>query len=414
MRVAIISSGFLPVVDGVSMAVLHRLQYLCDLNHTVLLLVPDYEPLQEMYPNWRTYVGSFLPRIEIVPLPSQPALGLAFERDLKPKSYGHLLEALRSFQPDLIHVDEPERLSFCLLRKPGLAYARQRQIPCVGFFHTHYIDYLDDYVQWPTAILSGAKSVLRMIFSWIYNSYDATLVASQSTAQKVGKMGIRNVVQGDFLGFDGTLFQSTQRQPHFFEATYGLCHLESTVKLLFVGRLTPDKGWGFTCTAFSQLVDVIDPTRISLIIVGDGPLRNELEQTLSAQLPHVHFLGRVAPQQMPALLANSDIHVTTSLKETTGLTVLEASAVGIPVLAPRAGGVVDYIQDGQTGLLFNPHDQDDFVQKLKRLIESPTLRQDMGYQGRKSVAQYRWDIVTENLLQCWQTYVTKTKSNVSL
>ncbi|MEO0378339.1 MAG: glycosyltransferase, partial [Cyanobacteria bacterium P01_A01_bin.17] len=108
-----------------------------------------------------------------------------------------------------------------------------------------------------------------------------------------------------------------------------------------------------------------------------------------------------------ALLANSDIHVTASAKETTGLTVLEASASGIPILAPRAGGVVDYIDDGQTGFLFNPQDPEDFVQKLRFLIENMTVRQAMGAAGKDHVIQYSWEQAVERLLIFWQTKISE-------
>ncbi|PZD73191.1 GDP-mannose-dependent alpha-mannosyltransferase [Acaryochloris thomasi RCC1774] len=407
MKIALISSGFLPVVDGVSVAIANRLQQLSRQGHSVLLLVPDYAALGQTYPDWQTHVGSILPNVKVVPLESNPALGLAFERDVKPKAYRTVLAELGAFAPDIIHVDEPERLSFCLLKKPGIAYARQHNIPCVGFFHTHYIDYIDDYVTCPKIFTAGIQALFKVLFAWIYNSYDATLVASPTTYQAVCRMGIRNAVQDDFLGFDAPSFWAVQRQPHFFEQTYGLKNLENTVRLVFVGRLTPDKGWGFTCHAARQLIKAVNPADVSLIIVGDGPLRESLEQDLGSLFTHVHLLGRIPPQQMPALLANSDIHVTASAKETTGLTVLEASASGIPILAPRAGGVVDYIYDGQTGFLFNPQDPEDFVQKLRFLIENMTVRQAMGAAGKDHVIPYSWEQAVERLLIFWQTKISE-------
>ena len=63
-------------------------------------------------------------------------------------------------------------------------------------------------------------------------------------------------------------------------------------------------------------------------------------------------------------------------------------ATGIPVLAPRAGGLVDSIQDGENGLLFTPQDTADFTTKLKTLIDNPKLRQTMGIKAREFVAGY--------------------------
>ena len=124
-----------------------------------------------------------------------------------------------------------------------------------------------------------------------------------------------------------------------------------------------------------------------------------ISQELTKLAPHTHLLGRVSLDDVPALLINSDIHVTTSEKETKGLTILEAMAAGIPVLAPRAGGLFDSIENG---LLFKPQDTADFITKLKTLIDNPKLRQTMGIKAKVSVAGYSWEQATKNLLEIWQ------------
>ena len=85
-------------------------------------------------------------------------------------------------------------------------------------------------------------------------------------------------------------------------------------------------------------------------------------------------------------------------------------AAGIPVLAPRAGGLVDSIEDGENGLLFKPQDTADFTTKLKTLIDNPKLRQTMGIKARESVAGYNWEQATKNLLKIWQQQI-EAKSN---
>lgn len=135
-----------------------------------------------------------------------------------------------------------------------------------------------------------------------------------------------------------------------------------------------------------------------------------ISQELTKLAAHTHLLGRVSLDDVPALLINRDIHVTTSEKETKGLTILEAMAAGIPVLAPRAGGLVDSIKDGENGLLFKPQDTADFTTKLKTLIDNPKLRQTMGIKARESVARYNWEQATKNLLKIWQQQI-EAKSN---
>jgi glycosyltransferase involved in cell wall biosynthesis len=135
-----------------------------------------------------------------------------------------------------------------------------------------------------------------------------------------------------------------------------------------------------------------------------------ISQELAKLAPHTHLLGRVSPDDVPALLINSDIHVTTSEKETKGLTILEAMAAGISVLAPRTGGLVESIEDEENGLLFTPQDTADFITKLKTLIDNPKLRQTMGIKSKASVAGYSWEQATKNLVKIWQQQI-EAKSN---
>jgi glycosyltransferase involved in cell wall biosynthesis len=208
------------------------------------------------------------------------------------------------------------------------------------------------------------------------------------------------------LGFDRDKFHPSLRQANFFAHEYGLTEVDRQVKLIFLGRLTPDKGWGFTLSALPQIFEAIEPNKLAILIVGDGEMKEKIATQLGRFTPHVHLLGRVSPDKIPAILANSDLHVTASEKETRGLTIVEAFASGIPVLAPRAGGVMENIEDGINGFCFTPKDRQDFIYKLKLLVENPSLRQEMGLQGRNSVAsKYSWDETVANLLQVWQEQI---------
>ena len=407
MRIAIISSGFLPVLDGVSIAVFNRLQVLSQTGYHVLLLCPEYGKLQHIYPDWKEYTGNILPNINVVNLPSTAAIGLDFERDLHRIAASMILQELQAFQPDIIHVDEPERLAMRCLKIPGIDFAQRAQIPCVSFFHTNYIEYLEDYFPLPLFMFNGVQWALKKIFSSIYNTYDITLVSSRITTEKLIKMGIKNTLYAELLGFDSHQFQVQRNDAFFFDHQYQLSGLQGKTTLLFVGRLTPDKGWDFTLKALSQLGQVAKLDQIALLIAGEGPLRDQIAAHLGQISDHVYFLGRIPPAQMPALYVNSDIHVTTSEKETRGLTALEAFAAGTVVIAPQAGGLRDSIKDGYNGLLYTPQDQDDFIKKLGLLINNPTLRYKLSEEGKKHIEQYSWEMTVQRLLNIWKEQIEK-------
>ncbi|BAZ44139.1 putative group 1 glycosyl transferase [Chondrocystis sp. NIES-4102] len=403
MKIAIITSGFLPIIDGVTVSGLQRLIKLSKAGHQVILFCPDYSSLQADYPNWRDYTGNILPGVKVINLASGSFVGLEYEPNVTIQSYSTVLEQLKEFKPDIIHVDEPERLFVGFWRIAGLDYAKQAGIPCVSFFRTNFLDYLEDYFPLPQPILAAIKFLVQKLIVWVYNSYDLTLVTSKVTYPEVIKMGIRNAKHSNLVGFDSCAgYQPSVRQTDFFQAKYGLAKVDQLIKIVFLGRLYPDKGWNFTLEAFKTVSQQTDLTKVAIIIAGDGPMRSQIARELGNVAPNVYFLGRVDPQEVPPLLVNCDLHVTTSEKETRGLTVLEAFAAGIPVIAPNSGGVVENIQPDTNGLLYIPGDDLDFTIKLKKLIENPALRKEMGDRARLSVQEYSWDKSVQNLINIWQ------------
>ncbi len=406
MKIAILSSGFLPVVDGVTVAQMNRLRWLSRWGHEVLLFCPDYQPIEGIYPNWREFTGEILPGVRVVNLASTPYLGIEFERNVSSKSYERVLRELAAFQPDVIHVDEAERLANGFFKFPGVKFAKKAGIPCVSFFHTNFVEYAEDFLEVPVPILKGLQFILKRLFAWVYNAYDVTLVGSHDAYEKVTRMGIRNGLRGDFLGVDLELFGAELREPNFFEQQYGLGEMAEKVKLVFVGRLTPDKGWRFAMNALEQMARQQDMSHVAILIAGDGEMQAEIAERLGGL---AHFLGRIPPDDIPALLANCDVLVTTSEKETRGLTILEGFAAKIPAIAPNAGGVTDSIKDGVNGFLFVPGNVDDFAEKLNRLISDPRLREEIGLRGRESVRELDWEQTTGNLLKVWEREIARKR-----
>ena len=417
MKIAIIASGFLPLIDGVTVGGMQRLKKLSQWGHEVILFCPDYSSLEAEYPQWRDYTGNILPGVRVVNLASSSFLGIEYEPNVTRRSYQIVLKELEDFQPEIIHVDEPERLYVGgFWRIAGLDYAKRANIPSLAFFRTNFLDYLSDYFPLPKPILVVVKFLLQKLIVWIYNSYDLTLVTSKVTYPKVKALGIKNAKYGNLIGFDRDRVASQRHrfklhstQADFFESRYGLTGVDSLVKIVFLGRLYPDKGWDFTLDAFEMAK--IDLSKVALIVAGDGPMREEIKLRLSKLTDNLYLLGRISPEDVPAVLVNCDLHVTTSEKETRGLTILEAFAAGIPVIAPNSGGVVENIEHDSNGYLYTPGDRQDFITKLKTLIENDGLRQSMGDRALTSVEEYDWEQVIKNLVNIWQEAINQSTVN---
>ena len=403
MRIAIISSGFFPVVDGVTVSLYHRLRSLSQQNHQVLLLCPDYQSLASVYPQWQEWSGEILPGVQVVNLPSEPFMGVEFERNLSRGANPLIQTELTAFQPDIVHVDEPDRLFLGTLNAPGVAYAKRHNVPCVGFYHTNFVDYIEDFFPLPRPIVRLMQWISTQIIRRVFHSYDATLVSNPIAEQRVQQLGIRNTVCDRFLGVDLVTFQHQPHAPQFFQHHYGLDGLDDKVILVFLGRLTPDKGWRFTLDAFAHFAQARADwlAQVAIVIAGDGELQEDIRQRLQTLGLTVALLGRITPDAVPPLLTHADIHVTTSEKETLGLTLLESFAAGKPVVAPRAGGVVHLIRDGENGLLFAPNDVEGFGRSLHTLVTDAKLRQKLGQQGQEDVNAYNWDVAVDTLLKTW-------------
>ena len=406
MKIAIITSSFYPVIDGVTVTVYNRVKELSKLGHEVRVFCPDYSVIKHIYPNWQKYTDWILPGVKVISLPSTESIGLDFERDVTSKSYKIVTQELTAFQPDIIHVDEAERLAMCFLKQPGVQFAKQHHLPCVAFFHTNYLEYFDDYFQLPLGLNQVIKSILIFMFTKIYNAYDLTLVSSKTTYHKLASRGIKNLHYSELLGLDLERFTNITANSNFFARQYGIQNIENKIKLIFLGRLTPDKGWYFGLKALTKLPSVI-VEKIAFIIVGDGDLSEPIKRELCKITSDVYLLGRVEPNSIPDLLTNSDIFITNSEKETRGLAVMEASAAGIPVIAPRAGGIPDTVVDGENGLLYQSGQEEEFIDQLVLLVSDSSLRNKIKRQARAKIEQLSWQKTTDNLVKIWQQTINQ-------
>lgn len=161
--------------------------------------------------------------------------------------------------------------------------------------------------------------------------------------------------------------------------------------LLFVGRLVEEKGVADLLHAIALLRSHVP--NATALVVGEGQDRPELEALVTSLGigEHVFFTGWVEPHQIPAYLAASDIFVGPSRRagngwvEAQGLTLLEAMAAGVPVIATRLGGVVDFVTHDQTGLLVADRAPAQIAQAVRRLVADAALTRQLTTHARKQV-----------------------------
>ncbi|HUB78884.1 MAG TPA: glycosyltransferase [Bryobacteraceae bacterium] len=411
MRLAIITSGYLPVLDGVTICLRERLKRLSAWGHQVLLIAPDYRTAALHYPQWREHIGEILPNVRVASVPSSRFAGLDWERNPNTAARPVIDRLLAECKPDAIHVDEPERLAAGLFRRAGKAYARRAGIPLIAFYHTNFPDYAPDYIP---GVLSPVVPLVQglgsRVIAAIYNGYDQTLVPAENSYHRLRHSGFRNLRLGDFHGVDTTRFHPNLKRPGYFASEWGLGELDGRFVLLFLGRLTPDKGWALLAKVLPRISAALRD-RLGIVIAGDGELREPLQESFARLVPQAHFLGRVHPDRVPALMANASLHVTASEKENFGLTVLEAFASGTPVVGPKAAGIGELVKDGANGCHFSPGDGRTLERLLLDLELDPARVARLGTAARASALGRDWDITIRNWLAAVEALTPQRKAN---
>jgi glycogen(starch) synthase len=164
--------------------------------------------------------------------------------------------------------------------------------------------------------------------------------------------------------------------------------------ILGIGRHVEQKGFDVLIKAFSALV--LDPAfDWDLVVAGDGPVHEALvKQARELALgDRVHFVGRADRQEAVALFQGAAAFALPSRHEPFGIVNLEAMAAGIPVVASEVGGVPEFVIDGSSGLLVPPDDPAALAAAIRRLFDSPALRESLVTKGVEVANEFRWDCI---------------------
>lgn len=259
-------------------------------------------------------------------------------------------------------------------------------------------------VAWSLSLGRAMSSLMNWLMPGKRKAW-ALLVANQRTADALPANLPPPVIHLVENGVDLSLWRSDlEHSPSTPEGT--------PVQFVFVGRLVALKGVDHLLKAFQAALKTHPMT---LTIVGEGDDRSRLEHMASdlgilskdiAQTGKVHFTGWMQQTACASLLRSADVMVLPSLHECGGAVVLEAMAMGKPVIATDWGGPADYL-DEHCGILVTPSSADAFVEGLAsamiRLGASFALRTDMGRAGWKKVREaFDWEVKVDQIEALYQ------------
>ena len=402
MKIAIISEEFLPQRTGVAINLMKRLRYFCEKGYQVRVYSPDYSVLAGQYPDWNDYQGEILPGIVVVPFSSQAAsLGqLSKSTMVDPKPFSGLAveKDIIAFEPDIIHVDSPERLFFGFLTVPGKKAAKELGIPLVSFYRTHFVQMLPkyrDYIPW--ARIPGVITFLHWLSMWVYRQYPIVLTASADTENQLNDWGITHTCTGKFLGVEVEKFMPISRHqdsgPH------------KCLTVISVTRLDPDKNIDWLLDICSAINN--SPVNCRFIFVGDGVEAHKVERWVAGH-KNAEYVGSVPNHETVKYYQQADVFITAATHETFGTTLIEAAACGLALMGFREGAVRDRIDDGGNGFLLDAGDISGFADKLLLLDQDRSLLDKFSRRSIQIAGSYSNESTSKNLLDVWEAQIGKS------
>jgi glycosyltransferase involved in cell wall biosynthesis len=294
---------------------------------------------------------------------------------------GSIRRDLAAFAPNLVHVSAPE-----LLGHRALSWARRHGIPAVASLHTRFETYPRYYG------LSLLERPIERLLTRFYDRSDAVLVPGQSMAAILRDWGVRAPISIWSRGVDHDRFDPARRDLAW-RRDLGIA--DNAVAVGFLGRLVKEKG----LDVFAQVAQALAARGVphEVLVIGDGPARD----WFAAQVPGARFAGFQRGEALGRAVASMDVLFNPSVTETFGNVTLEAMAAGVPVVAARATGAIDLVEEGRTGFLVPPRDATAYADAIARIVAEPGLRQRLGDAGHAKAAGYRWDRINQAVLDAY-------------
>jgi glycosyltransferase involved in cell wall biosynthesis len=357
MNLLLLSDVYFPRVNGVSTSIRTFAESLARMGHLVTIVAPDYgeDSGQEAHDGHGDY--------EVIRLPSRKIFFDPEDRLIRMDALRAVLPVLARRHWDVIHVHTPFRA-----HRLGVRLAKLTRRPVVETYHTFFEAYISHYLPWlPSSLL---RMFARRTSRKLCQEVDHVIVPSQQMAEVLADYGINTphtvlptgIDLGEFTGGSGIAF----RRRHGIDP--------DCPTLVTVSRLAQEKNIGFLIEVVRKLV--LEFPELVFIVAGEGPDAERLKK-LSSSLGldrNVRFFGNLdrRTELLDAYRAG-DVFVFASPTETQGLVLIEAMALGVPIVSTAVMGTATVLRDAH-GALVSGENVDEFAGHVARVLRSPDAR----------------------------------------
>ena len=388
MRILFISDVYFPRVNGVSTSIKTFTRALEQLGHEVHLVAPNYLEHQPSNP--------LITRIPAQRVPFDPE-----DRFMSKRGAIQQAELLHAQSPfDIVHVHTPFVAHYA-----GVALARRWGVPCVETYHTFFEEYLFHYV--PLVPKTWLRAAARRFSRAQCNDVNAVVVPSTAMRAVLLRYGIHarmdiiptGMELDKLRGGDGARF----RQHHAISSDRPV--------MLHVGRVAFEKNIEFLLTVVERVRRTIP--HALFIIAGEGPARRSLElkgQQLGLR-NNLRFIGYMDREhELLDCYRAANCKIFASRTETQGLVLLEAMALGVPVVSTAIMGTVDVLQPGSGAIVVN-EDADEFADAVIRVLTDPAQRAALSAAGQDYVRTWSSSELATRLVNVYGDLLAQTQTS---
>ncbi|MCW4461173.1 glycosyltransferase family 1 protein [Sphingomonas sp. BT-65] len=369
LRVALFSGNYNYVRDGANQALNKLVRHLLDRGVQVRVYSPT------------TNTPAFAPEGDLVSVPAWPVPGGRGEYKIAlglPKGPRADLEA---FKPNLVHVSAPEFLGHA-----AIAWARDRGVPAVASLHTRFETYPRYYG------IGFLEPWLIRRLTRFYNKFDRVVVPGNSIADLIKDWGVITPISIWSRGVDHARFNPGRRDDAW-RRSLGIP--DDVAAIGFLGRLVLEKGLDIFAEVARELKRRDVPHRI--LVIGEGPARDWFAE----RVPDAIFTGFQSGDDLGRAVAGMDVFFNPSITETFGNVTSEAMACGVPVVAAKATGAMDLVEEGVTGFLVPPRAVEAYADAIERLARDGAMRRSFGAAGHARMQSHVWDRVNQAVLDAY-------------
>ena len=393
MRIGIFSDTYIPQINGVSTSIEMLRKGLEKKGHKVYVVTVNPDNLK------------YIKEDRVLRIPGVP-IGI-FDYRLTSIYPARAIKTIKSWNLDVIHSQTEFGIgTFARI------IAKQYNIPLVHTYHTMYEDYIH-YITKGYFQKTGKKIVEHLTLFYCDTTATELIVPTKKTYDLFKeKYKVKRNVHIVPTGIEVEKYSKKYSDEVIGELKEKIGIKKEDINLIFVGRLGLEKSVDFLINNHKNIVK--KHPNCNLIIIGDGPERENLEKLVKKNKleNNVFFTGKVPLSDIGMYYHLGSIFVTASKTETQGLTVLEALAASLPVVAIKDESFIDPIKDNYNGYLFT--DDKDYVNYIHNLLDNSDKLNKMTLNAYESSSNFSSTTFASNALKVYKLAIKnkKKKDNI--